>query len=169
MPRNRREQLLAQDAARKLQTLLSSARVMQLLQQAPPAALTAQQAAVTASCCTAVQQVLNCLRHIEDGETAVQLLSALLRYDAFRSVGTLLVWAQQQPLQLQLSLLRVTVAPTTIEGVWVLCYECIRFVVPAIAKLERSSKAQITAQLTQQLHRSGGCRWFNTCTSHIAQ
>jgi hypothetical protein len=140
MPRNRREQLLAQAAARKLQTLLGSARMLQLLQQAPPVSLTEEQAALTASCGTAVLEVLQILQGIEDTGTVSQMLSALLRYHAFRSIGTLLVWVLRQPLQLQLALLQEhVVKPSTIESIWILCNIFLSDAAAAVGKLQRRS------------------------------
>jgi hypothetical protein len=127
MAPNRRLQQ-AEKEANKLNKLVTSDNVAQLLQKPPPAAMTAGQAGLLGSCCTAMQQLIAVLpgdtRPTSAAEVASadQILRALLAQQAVQSVGVLLDWTLQEPEQLvQAQRRAIAGAWRTLRSVWHNC------------------------------------------------
>jgi hypothetical protein len=159
----------AEDAARKLSSLVCSPKVVHLLQQPLPAQLAAAHQAVIASCSIGLQQLFQALptlpaSHASGGTAAVlQSLRGVLRHQAAHSAGVLLAWLQQQPQRLAAALHKRRndqLQPNTIEGLWfvgmdVMC-KLAAFLVCCTME-DASSVAELTLDMTQQVQQTGGC------------
>jgi hypothetical protein len=164
MPPNRRLQQ-AEKAADKLNKLVTSDHIAQLLQEPPPAAMTAGQAGLLGSCCTAMEQLIAVLpgrdRHptsAAEVASAEQILQALLAQQAVQSVGALLDWTLQDPEQLmqQVGEPAATGAVRTLATTWVNCTECMVGMFSTVMEHGESSRmAGLATAVTMQLEASG--------------
>jgi hypothetical protein len=104
-PRRTQQQQQAEDAARKLHTILQSRQVVQLLQQPPAAQLTEQQVTHLSSCLKHMQRLLDALpSNAETAETAdagQKVAAVLQKHKACYSAGMLIVWLLGVPTQPQ--------------------------------------------------------------------
>lgn len=165
----------AEDAAKKLQTVLGRPEVAQLLQQPLPAQPNAEQRAVLTSCITTLVQLSQALPSVENpinvSDTAAfrQLLRGVLRHRAVHSAATLLVWLLQQPQQLAVTLQNVephqlqrgTTKAACVAGMHAVT-RLAQLLVRCIVKMHRSGSstanvAQLTVNMTHQLVEAGGC------------
>jgi hypothetical protein len=157
----------AEDAARKLTDQLRSPVMLGMLQHAPPVGFPDRQQAVQLpSIWTLQSQLVAALKETGSAET-VQVLSALLRQQAARSVGTLVAWAQQQPDQLYTMAGLNALAPqghspgavvlNAAGTSWWSGLEVLdRMLVSAITLDSSSTSAhQIVTTMTEQLEQSG--------------
>jgi hypothetical protein len=155
----------AEEAARKLKALLSSAVMSQLLQPTPPAgtppaALTAEQEAQLSRCCTVIDQLQAALDQAPT--LRLQLMDAMLKQKAAYSVGSLVTWVQQQP-EKHLLILRSGSAPLdfaaggTAASIWAAGVLLLgHFAAVAMLHCSESAAAcSSAADLTQQLDQSG--------------
>jgi hypothetical protein len=162
----------AEEAARELHSIMSSSSVTQLLQDAPPASLTTDQDEQLRRCFTLLSQLETL---IETGEPVLRsaVLTAILQQHAAGSAGSLVAWAAQRPEQLMSltlgEVLRGTGTATTGWSSstaalgWAAGLSFLRCAADAVSKLDAGSAAasQMTADMTQQLHQSGG--WGRCC------
>jgi hypothetical protein len=101
-PRSSQQQHQAEDAARKLHTLLHSRQVRQLLQEFPPARLTVQQVSQITNCCNTMQQFADAWMNTAEEEEVKHVAVAVIRkHKACYSVSMLLAWLLRVPQQPQ--------------------------------------------------------------------
>jgi hypothetical protein len=89
----------AEDAARKLASLLSIPATAQVLQHVLPSSINTQQREHLIHAIHALKKLTAALQEACTADT-VQVLNAVLRQHVARSIGLLVAWAQQQPEQL---------------------------------------------------------------------
>jgi hypothetical protein len=146
----------------------------QLLQRAPPATLTAEQQAQLLRCYNVIIQLEAALH--EAPSLKMQLVDAMLKQQVACSVGRLVAWVQQQPVQQQSDVRAVVVvgqqgsapvtgaAGSTTSNVWAAGVHLVEFFA-VVAFLHNPESAELTANLTQQLDRSGkACSCNCDCT-----
>jgi hypothetical protein len=169
----------AEEVARRLKALLSSAIMSQLLQRTPPAAsaFTAEQEAQLSSCGNVIRQLAAALD--EAPSLKVELVDVMLKQQVACSVGSLVMWVQQQPEQLldvkaagQGRVPRTSVAGLIIASVWAAGVDLLKNLA-RVALLQTSESAGaciLTATLTQQLDQSGkacSCTFDALCSSDV--
>uniref|UniRef100_A0A383VLF2 MYND-type domain-containing protein n=1 Tax=Tetradesmus obliquus TaxID=3088 RepID=A0A383VLF2_TETOB len=178
MPRKRQEQQREQmlqsleAAARRLHALLQSQPASQLLQQPPPAAaadLTHQQQDLLTSSDMLLQALLETHKQLHAAAAAPapgRALGLVLRQQAARSAGTLLVWLQQRPERLRFDLMQQMLlsgadADAAITAVlWMRACAWLDIMAQGLAIAEQApqpgcSVAALAAAILQQLEQSG--------------
>jgi hypothetical protein len=163
--------MLLEAPTRLLHEIVQSPAALKLLQQPPPgAAPTVEQRDLigqTNMLLSTIAEQCN----LQDTATAAatgRMLGVLLRQQAARSAGTLVAWLQQQPEQLQISLLQQELdeadetkpAIITTANVWMSGLMCLNGMAEALVKIVESpqpgsSSAALAAAMLQQLEQSG--------------
>jgi hypothetical protein len=156
----------AEDAARKLASEISVPAMTKVLQQ-PPSLLTRQQEGLLLNSLHTLKKLDAAVLAAGTADT-VQLLDAVLRQQAAQSVGTLVVWAQQQPEQLTCTSTTARLpshASLSAEmgvpaGVWMLGWTVLSNMFAKAMSLDKSSASfkRIVTTTTDQLERSGRSR-----------
>jgi hypothetical protein len=173
-PRRTQQQHQAEDAARKLQTLLHSGPVRQLLQQAPAAQLTLQQLAQITTCYQTMQQLVNALKRIAEAADAGPIVAAvILQHKACYSAGMLVVWllgVPQQPQQRQQQqqqhrqqqqlplgfLPQEDVMSSALSMLWQMATTIVSLLCRAVQDMKpRAAVSEAALQLTEQLEQAG--------------
>jgi hypothetical protein len=151
----------AVDAASKLQELLLTPRLSQLLQQSPPAEPTADQWQLLASCSYALQDLENSLQQLQQSSSAAAaigaepLMSILLQRDVAHNAAALLSRTLQQPELVKASEANDTAAAVpSMTAVWFDAHKAVMALASVLYRIGKTA-APLTVDFTQQLERSG--------------